>query len=345
MKIGINGFGRIGRVLHRIISTDNNFSLVAINDINPDINNIAYLANYDSTYGKLEDKFKVENDFLVNNLEKVKVFSNPKIDEVPWSEIGVDILIDSSGIEQNLKDSINLKGSLKNIIFTNSPDPSLVDKTVIYGVNHEKIDISQDFLVASSICDATAISPILKLLNDTFTIKKGFVTTLHPWLGYQNLLDGPSKSYAVPGEIIDNYALGRSSTMTLIPKNTSAVSATYKVLPELQDKFLAYSYRIPTNIVSSADLTIQLEEELDINIIKDTLSAYSAKNPDILSINKDALVSSDFIRSTFSGVVDYRFLKVKEDTVKIMVWYDNEWGYSSRVVDLLGYLKKSHNVS
>ena len=116
-------------------------------------------------------------------------------------------------------------------------------------------------------------------------------------------------------------------------------------MPELQDKFLAYSYRIPTNIVSSADLTIQLEKELDINIIKDTLSTYAAKNPDILSINKDALVSSDFIRSTFSGVVDYRFLKVKEDTVKIMVWYDNEWGYSSRVVDLLGYLKKSHNFS
>ena len=109
MKIGINGFGRIGRVLHRIISSRNDFSLVAVNDINPDINNIAYLANYDSTYGQLENKFKVKKDFLVNNSEKIKVFSNPKIDEVPWSELGVDILIDSSGIDQNLKDSINLK--------------------------------------------------------------------------------------------------------------------------------------------------------------------------------------------------------------------------------------------
>ena len=340
MKIGINGFGRIGRVLHRIISTDDNLSLVAINDINPDINNIAYLANYDSTYGKLEDKFKVENDFLVNNLEKVKVFSNPKIDDVPWSEIGVDILIDSSGIEQNLKDSINLKKSLKNIIFTNSPNPSLVDRTVIYGVNHEEIDISKDFLVASSICDATAISPILKLLNDTFVIKKGFVTTLHPWLGYQNLLDGPSKSYAVPGEIIDNYALGRSSSMTLIPKNTSAVTATYKVLPELKDKFLAYSYRIPTNIVSSADLTIQLDKKIDLNLIEETFNGFSKQNPDILSINKDALVSSDFVSSTFSGVIDYRFLSVKEDIVKIMVWYDNEWGYSCRMADLVSHVIK-----
>ncbi len=345
MKIGINGFGRIGRVLHRIISNRNDFSLVAVNDINPDINNIAYLANYDSTYGQLKNKFTVEKDFLVNDSEKIKVFSNAKIDEVPWSEIGVDILIDSSGIDQNLKDSINLKKSLKNIIFTNSPNPSLVDRTVIYGVNHKEIDISKDFLVASSICDATAISPILKLLNDTFAIKKGFVTTLHPWLGYQNLLDGPSKSYAVPGEIIDNYALGRSSSMTLIPKNTSAVTATYKVLPELKDKFVAYSYRIPTNIVSSADLTIQLEKKIDFNLIEETLNNYSKQNPEILSINKDALVSSDFVSSTFSGVIDYRFLSVKEDMVKIMVWYDNEWGYSSRVVDLLGHLKKAHNLS
>ena len=126
------------------------------------------------------------------------------------------------------ENSINLKKSLKNIIFTNSPNPSLVDRTVIYGVNHEEIDISKDFLVASSICDATAISPILKLLNDTFVIKKGFVTTLHPWLGYQNLLDGPSKSYAVPGEIIDNYAL-EGLVNDFDSKNTSAVTATYKV--------------------------------------------------------------------------------------------------------------------
>jgi glyceraldehyde 3-phosphate dehydrogenase len=340
MKIGINGFGRIGRVLHRIISSKKDLSIVAINDINPDINNIAYLANYDSTYGSLRDKFFVKDNFLQNKSEKIKIFSESQIDKVPWQSSNVDVVVDASGVAKNLTSSLNLKKTIKNIIVTNSPDLSEVDNTVIYGVNHKDINVKDNFLIASSICDATAISPILKLLNNKFKIKKGFVTTLHPWLGYQNLLDGPSKSVAVPGEIIDNYALGRSSSMTLIPKNTSAISATYKILPELKGKFLAHSYRIPTNVVSSADLTLQFENEINLDAIDETISDFSKKNPEILSINQEALVSSDFVGSVVSGIVDKRFLSVKDDVVKIMVWYDNEWGYSSRVSDLLSYIKK-----
>ena len=340
MKIGINGFGRIGRVLHRIISSKKDLSVVAINDINPDINNIAYLANYDSTYGSLGNKFNVKGNFLINNSEKIKIFSESRIDKVPWQSCNVDVVVDASGVAKNLTSSLNLKKIIKNIVVTNSPDLSKVDNTVIYGVNHENVNVKENFLIASSICDATAISPILKLLNDKFEIKKGFVTTLHPWLGYQNLLDGPSKSMAVPGEIIDNYALGRSSSMTLIPKNTSAISATYKILPELKGKFLAHSYRIPTNVVSSADLTLQFKKEVNLDLIDKEISNFSKKNPKILSLNQEALVSSDFVGSKVSGIVDKRFLSVKEDVAKLMVWYDNEWGYSSRVADLLTYIKK-----
>ncbi len=340
MKVGINGYGRIGKILHRIISANKELSLVVINDINPDKNNIAYLANYDSTYGSLDEKFIIDDDHLVNSYEKIKVFSYSQIDEVPWSKYKVDVVIDASGVTKNLIGSKNLKKDVKNVIFTNSPEESKVDKTVIFGVNHKELEPSKDFLIASSICDATAISPILKLVNDKYKIRKGFVTTLHPWLGYQNLLDGPSKSVAVPGEIIDNYALGRSSPMTIIPKNTSAISATYKILPELKGKFLAHSYRIPTNIVSSADLTLQLNADAELELIENTLKRFSEQNPKILSVNQEALVSSDFVGSNISGIVDKRFLSAKDDVLKIMVWYDNEWGYSSRVVDLLGYLKK-----
>ncbi len=340
MNIGINGYGRIGRVLHRIISNTKNLSLVAINDLNPDINNISYLANYDSTYGVLNNKFNAEGNYLINDFEKVSVYSYPQIDKVPWSKDNVDLLIDSSGVAKNLKNSKKLNKIIQNIIVTNSPEASKVDKTIIFGVNHEELDISKHFLIASSICDATAISPILKLLNDKFIIKKGFVTTLHPWLGYQNLLDGPSKSVSVPGEIIDNYALGRSSPMTLIPKNTSAISATYKVLPELKGKFLAHSYRVPTNIVSSADLTIQLKEKINLNLVEKSLSEFSHENPNILSFNEEALISNDFIGSKISGILDKRFLSSKEDVLKTMVWYDNEWGYSSRVIDLISYIEE-----
>ena len=340
MKVGINGYGRIGKILHRIISANKELSLVAINDINPDKNNIAYLANYDSTYGSLDEKYVVDGDYIVNSSEKVEVFSHSQIDDVPWSKSKVDVVIDSSGVTKNLISSTNLKKNVKHVVFTNSPEESKVDKTVIFGVNHKNLEPSKDFLIASSICDATALSPILKLVNDKYKIQKGFVTTLHPWLGYQNLLDGPSKSIAVPGEIIDNYALGRSSPMTIIPKNTSAISATYKILPELKEKFLAHSYRIPTNVVSSADLTLQLNTMEELELIENTFEQFSEQNPEILSINKEALVSSDFVGSNVSGIIDKRFLSVKDDVLKIMVWYDNEWGYSSRVADLLGYLKK-----
>ena len=128
--------------------------------------------------------------------------------------------------------------------------------------------------------------------------------------------------------------------MTIIPKNTSAISATYKILPELKEKFLAHSYRIPTNVVSSADLTLQLNTMEELELIENTFEQFSEQNPEILSINKEALVSSDFVGSNVSGIIDKRFLSVKDDVLKIMVWYDNEWGYSSRVADLLGYLKK-----
>ena len=196
-----------------------------------------------------------------------------------------------------------------------------------------------DFIISSSICDATAISPIIKLIDSHFEIENGFITTLHPWLGYQNLLDGPSKSYAVPGEIIDNYALGRSSPMTLIPKNTSAISATSKILPEIKDKFTAISYRVPTSIVSSADLTILVKKNIKIQDIENLFLKFEKNNPTILSNNYEGLVSSDFIRSEQSVTIDHRFLQVKNNFVKLICWYDNEWGYSSRVCDLINFIK------
>jgi len=339
MNIGINGYGRIGRVIHRIISNSSDMKLVAINDINPDIKNLAYLANYDSTYGPAKNKFRTEDAFILNDNEKIKVSTKENIDEVSWSKMGVDVLIDSSGITQNLHQCRNLSGSIGNVVVTNSPDESLVDKTAIYGVNHEKINKSEDFLISSSICDATAFAPLIKLINDNYGVREGSLTTLHPWLGYQNLLDGPSKAYSAPGEIYDEYALGRSAVVNLIPKNTSAISATYKVLPELKDKFLSLSYRIPTMIVSSADATIILENEVHLDEIKDLLFNSEKNNPGIISNNKEPLVSSDLIGNNNSVVIDHRFLKTKGNILKILSWYDNEWGYSSRVVDLIRHIK------
>ena len=340
MKVAINGFGRIGRVLHRIINERSNINLVAINDINPDIDNLAYLANYDSTYGPLEKKYSSKGDILFNEDSSFKVFSEEDISNVPWDELEVDVLIDSSGISKNLEKASLLKGKINQVIVTNSPDEKLVDKTVIFGVNHEDIDQGNDFLISSSICDATAFAPLIKLINDKFGVENGFLTTLHPWLGYQNLLDGPSKSYSAPGEIYDEYALGRSSLMNLIPKNTSAISATYKVLPELKGKFMAVSYRVPTMIVSSADSTLILKNQVSKEELISLLLETEENNPNIITNNTEALVSSDFTKNTSSVIVDHRFLKIENKYLKLLTWYDNEWGYSSRVVDLVEFLAK-----
>ena len=340
MKIGINGYGRIGRVIHRIISLRDDIELVAINDVNPDINNLVYLANYDSTYGVSKNKFSSENNFIFNDREKIRVTNIENIDEVPWDEFGVEILIDSSGIAKNLLLSKNLKGKVKNVIVTNSPDEDKVDKTIIYGVNHEHLNKLEDFLISSSICDATAFAPLIKLVNDHIKVQEGSLTTLHPWLGYQNLLDGPSKAYSAPGEIYDEYALGRSAFYNLIPKNTSAISATYKVLPELKDKFLSLSYRTPTMIVSSADATVILENEIDLDEVKEILFDAEKNNEGIFFNNQEPLVSSDLIGNSNSVIIDHRFLKSKGKILKILSWYDNEWGYSSRVVDLVNYLRE-----
>tara|TARA_B100000965_G_C19586514_1_gene755990 strand:- start:339 stop:1379 length:1041 start_codon:yes stop_codon:yes gene_type:complete len=342
IKIGINGFGRIGRVICRIIDQSNHLSVVAINDINPDIQNINYLHNYDTTYGPLSEKTYVDNNKIINQTGSFNcsVYCESKISKVPWNERNVDIVIDSSGVNENLILAKDLCESVKKVIVTNSPDISLVDNTIIYGVNEKNLDFDNDFLIASSICDATALTTLLGPIDDQFNIENGFVTTLHPWLGYQNLLDGPSKSYAVPGEIIDNYALGRSSPMTIIPKNTSAVTASYKILPKLKNRFSAHSYRVPTNIVSSADVTLRVEKEINENILVKFLTDFQVKNSSLIFLNEDALVSTDFIKSTYSAIVDMRFLHVSDNYIRMMIWYDNEWGYSSRVVDLVDYISK-----
>jgi glyceraldehyde 3-phosphate dehydrogenase len=341
MKIAINGYGRIGRILHRLTTLNDDIEVSVINDINPDNGNLAYLANYDSTYGPSNDKYEPEGEMLVNSKERVNIFHETNIDEVPWKDFGIDLIIDSSGIQENLERAANLKGVVDNIIVTNSPSEALVDKTIIFGVNHNTFSSKEDFLISSSICDATAFAPLAKLINKNFGIKQGFLTTLHPWLGYQNLLDGPSKSYSAPGEIYDEYSLGRSSLNNLIPKNTSAITATYKVLPELKDKFLAVSYRVPTSIVSSADSTLILERETSLSEIKSLLTEAEKENPSIFHNNYEALVSTDLTGCDKSVVIDHRFLNVQNNYVKLLTWYDNEWGYSSRVIDLVKFISKS----
>ena len=340
LKVGLNGLGRIGRHIFKMCIDDPIIELVGINELNPDLNNWAYTLNYDSIYGQSKYKVEVENKKIICNKKYIFTSNHKDINKVPWEKWGVELIIDASGVLENTiksKEIINKKLA-KKIIFTNSPEN--VDFTMILGVNEENYNPEQHHLIASSICDATAIAPISKIIDDLFKIKLGYVTTLHPWLSYQNLMDGPSSSWSVPGEVYHHYALGRSAIGNMIPKPTSAMDAVFKVLPKLTKNIGSFSYRTPTQIIGSADLTFLIEKKTNKNeIIEKLLNFQNFQKYPILKICNKPLVSSDYIGEKFSAIVDTRWLDIlNSELIKIVLWYDNEFGYCCNVVNQIKYI-------
>jgi glyceraldehyde 3-phosphate dehydrogenase len=336
INIGINGFGRIGRAIFRIISQSDNVQVVHINDTNPSVENLAYLLKYDSIYGKLDKLVKSNGSQILFNNKQIKVTHNSKINQTNWVKSNIDIVIESSGIVSNHKSAYKLiESGVRKVIVTHSSD--IVDKTIVFGVNEDEYNRTTDNVVSSSICDANAVAPILKLINDNYKIESGNVTTLHPWLGYQNLTDGPCRSFAYPGELHENFSLGRASTESMMPKTTSCVDASMHVVPELTGKLISMSFRTPTPIVSSAILTLKLNKKINRKDIKDLLiKKIKSQNFKVFSINNEPLISKDFTGDEYSVIVDHRWTDIDVDnSIRLVLWYDNEWGYSSRVVDLI----------
>jgi glyceraldehyde 3-phosphate dehydrogenase len=339
LRIGINGFGRIGRAIYRANLEKRAFQIVAVNDINPDIGNIAYTVNYDSLYDRLREPLTVDeaDHRLCNQVESIAVFHESRIGDVPWEREGVDVVIDASGILANVLDSRRLteEGRVRKVMITHSPDEG-VDFSMVLGANEHLLDIDRHHVIASSICDATAIAPVLRLVDEAFGIENGYVTTLHPWLNYQNLMDGPASSWSVPGEIYHHYALGRSVIGNIIPKPTSAIQATCRVLEGVTEEMIgSFSYRTPTAIVGSADITLTTVKPTSREALCEAFTTYErGQRWQIIHTNMEPLVSLDFKRCEHSAVVDARWTNVVGDRlVKLVLWYDNEWGYACRVVD------------
>ena len=345
IRIGINGFGRIGRAIYRVNSENPKFKIVAINDINPDLKNIAYTLKYDTLYGKFKNNIGInenKNLLIDSNLdEKIQIYNKENIDEVDWKSNNVDYIIDSSGVRDNVIKSRKLIDGkiIKKVFVTYSPQE--VDFTMVLGCNEDKLNIEEHDIISTSICDATAIAPVLNAINKKFNIDSGHITTLHPWLSYQNLMDGPSSSWSIPGKIYGHYELGRSVIGNLIPKPTSAIDVTFKSIENLdRNKIGSFSYRIPTSIVCSADLTLKINNKI---VLEDLLSIFNEwerrQKFKIFHNNSEPLVSLDFLKSPYSAIIDHRWTDVvNQNLIKIILWYDNEWGYSSRVVDQIKFL-------
>jgi glyceraldehyde 3-phosphate dehydrogenase len=345
IRIGINGFGRIGRAIFRINETNPLFEVVAINDIDPNVENHAYLLKYDTIYGRFDGHISSDNGNMkmVVNDKAIQFYDKEKINEVPWEKHNVDIVIDASGTYQNViqSESVIKKRAVKKVIITHSPKDG-VDHTIIFGVNESTYDSTIHNTVSTSICDSNASGPVLKLLDDEFGIDYGYITTLHPWLSYQNLVDGSLRSVSSPGHFWKDFSLGRSSTESLIPKSTTLVGALKKVIPEISGNLDAISFRIPTAIVSSSDLTITLKKAVTISDLNDFFKRKSMENDSVTGYQEDQLVSIDFKGICESVFVDGRWTRVlKDKTVKLVLWYDNEWGYSHRVCDMVNLMAEN----
>jgi len=332
LRIGLNGFGRIGRTLTRILRQVDDLELVMINDINPFVENMAYLLRYDSTYGKLDGTVEVKRGCI--EIDGQPVFYNAEacIEKAPWAEAGVDLVIDSSGVASNVIGARKLteRGKVKKVVVTHSSDQ--VDKEIVMGVNDSTLTPA-DKVVSNSICEANAIAHVLQWIDDRYTIRSGSVTTLHPWLSYQNITDGPSISQSNPGCVWKDFALGRASCGCVIPKNTTAVTAVEKILPGIKGKLHSFSYRIPTDVVASSDIVLWTQEEPSPEGFQQFLAEHIA-NSHYVRANMESLVSQDYEREEASAVIDMQWTGMVNGTMKLILWYDNEWGYSTRVLDL-----------
>ena len=344
MRIGINGFGRIGRAIYRInLDKAYYFDIPIINDINPDSGNVAYQLNYDTTYGNLKDKYVVDNNRIKNSSSSFVITKHSYIDDVDWNAYGVEIVIDSSGKKDNLlraRDVIKNNKSVKKVVITHSPDE--VDFTMVIGVNEDQLT-KEHSVISSSICDATAISPVLKIMYDMYDITGAAITTVHPLLSYQNVLDGQSVSWFDPSKTYTHYALGRSVFDNIIPKPTTAIDAVCRVLGLNSSKIAQFSYRTPNTIVASADITLFLEKSVTREEIVRAFCEYEMQQEySVIKLNSEPIVSLDVKGCEYSAVVDSRWISVADNhIVKLVLWYDNEWGYSSRVFDQLRIIERS----
>ena len=329
VKVGINGFGRIGRMVFRAGLGNDKIEFVAINDIT-DPKTLAHLLKYDSVHGKLDAEISYTEDSLIVNGKSIRVFTEKEPAKIPWSEAGVDIVMECSGLfRERAKAEGHIKaGAKKVIISAPAKDP---DITIVMGVNHEKYDPEKHHIISNASCTTNCLAPVCKVLLDNFGIEKGLMTTTHAYTNDQRILDAPHK----------DLRRARAAAVSMVPTTTGAAKAVSLVLPELEGKLNGMAIRVPTPNVSVVDLVAQLSKKVTVEEVNNSLKEASESYlKGILSVCEEPLVSVDFNGSRFSSIVDALSTMVIDDMVKVLAWYDNEFGYANRMVDLAIYISE-----
>jgi glyceraldehyde 3-phosphate dehydrogenase len=328
IKVGINGFGRIGRNILRATLDDEDIEYLAVNDI-ADAKTSAHLLKYDSVLGNLETDVKVQGDEIRAGSRSIKVLKVRDPGELPWKSLGVDVVIESTGLFTKRDDAQkHLSAGAKKVIITAPAKGE--DLTVVMGVNHEKYAPDKDHIISNASCTTNCLAPVAKVIHERFGLSKGIMTTVHSYTNDQRLLDLPHK----------DLRRARAAALSMIPTTTGAAIAVTRVLPELEGRLDGIAVRVPTPNISLVDLTAVLEKKATADEVNQALEQAAARElKGILAVSHDPLVSIDFKGNPHSSIVDAPFTKVVgEDAVKILSWYDNEWGFSCRVRDLIRYM-------
>ena len=330
VRVGINGFGRIGRNFFRAaLASKADIEVVGVNDLT-DVKTLAHLLKYDSILGRLDASIShTENSITVNG-KTIKVFAERDPGNLPWNEVKADIVIESTGFFTKAADAKkHITGGAKKVII--SAPATDEDVTIVMGVNQEKYDPSSHNIISNASCTTNCLAPMAKVLDEEFGIIRGLMTTIHAYTNDQAILDQPHK----------DLRRARAAALSIIPTSTGAAKAISLVLPNLKGKLDGYALRVPVPTGSATDLTVELAKEVsaaDINSAIKRASESSLKG--ILSYTEDPIVSADIVTDPSSCIFDAGLTKVIGSTVKVVGWYDNEWGYSNRLVDLVGFVGK-----
>ena len=331
IKVGVNGFGRIGRnFLRAALESGANFEIVGVNDLT-DNATLAHLLKYDSILGRLKVPVTFTDTTITVGGKTISVSAERDPANIPWGKLGVDVVVESTGIFTKAADAgKHISAGAKKVII--SAPATDEDITIVMGVNHEKYDSVKHNIISNASCTTNCLAPIAKVLNDEFGIVRGLMTTIHAYTNDQVILDFPHK----------DLRRSRAAALSIIPTSTGAAKAISLVLPELKGKLDGYALRVPVPTGSATDLTVELSKEVSVAEINTALKkASQGALKGYMTYTEDPIVSADIVTDPSSCIVDAGLTKVIGSTAKVVGWYDNEWGYSNRLVDLIQYIGKS----
>lgn len=330
VKVGINGFGRIGRLVLRASLTRDDVQVVAINDPAISVDYMVYMMKYDSAQGRFQGEVSEKDGKLVVNGKEITVYALMDPAEIPWKEAGAEYIVESTGLFTTTeKASAHFKGGAKKVVIS---APSSDAPMFVMGVNNDKYTKDMN-VISNASCTTNCLAPLTKVIHDNFGIVEGLMTTVHSTTATQKTVDGPSKK---------DWRGGRAASANIIPSSTGAAKAVGKVIPELNGKLTGMSFRVPTIDVSVVDLTCRLEKPATYEEIKAAVKKASENElKGILDYTEDDVVSSDFLGDPHTSIFDAKAgIALNDNFVKLVSWYDNEWGYSNKVVDLISYISK-----